>query len=51
MKTFPFAALVGQDNLKTALMVCAVNPGVGGLLIRGDKGTAKSNLQCTLSAH
>ncbi|PWT94700.1 MAG: magnesium chelatase [Candidatus Melainabacteria bacterium] len=42
MKTFPFAALVGQDNLKTALLVCAVNPGVGGLLIRGDKGTAKS---------
>ena len=42
MKIFPFAALVGQDNLKTALMVCAVNPSVGGVLIKGDKGTAKS---------
>jgi magnesium chelatase subunit D len=42
MKTFPFAALVGQDSLKAALLVCAVNPAVGGLLIRGDKGTAKS---------
>jgi magnesium chelatase subunit D len=42
MRIFPFAALVGQEKLKTALMVCAVNPAVGGVLIKGDKGTAKS---------
>jgi magnesium chelatase subunit D len=42
MKCYPFAALVGQEKLKQALMVCAVNPSVGGVLIRGDKGTAKS---------
>jgi magnesium chelatase subunit D len=42
MKVFPFAAIVGQEKLKLALMVCAVNQTVGGVLVRGDKGTAKS---------
>ena len=39
---FPFAAIVGQEALTSALLLCAVNPGVGGVLIRGDKGSAKS---------
>jgi len=39
---YPFAALVGQDKLKRALLLCAINPSIGGLLIRGEKGTAKS---------
>lgn len=39
---YPFAALVGQDSLKLALLLCAINPGIGGILIQGDKGTAKS---------
>ncbi|TDB39884.1 MAG: VWA domain-containing protein [Actinobacteria bacterium] len=40
--TFPFSAIVGQDVLKTALLINAVDPRVGGVLIRGQKGTAKS---------
>ncbi|MDR6197849.1 magnesium chelatase subunit D family protein [Siphonobacter sp. SORGH_AS_0500] len=39
---YPFAALVGQEPLKLALLLCAINPGIGGILIQGDKGTAKS---------
>lgn len=39
---FPFTAIVGQDQLKTALILNAVNPQIGGVLIRGQKGTGKS---------
>jgi Mg-chelatase subunit ChlI len=39
---YPFSALVGQPRLKRALVLNAINPRVGGVLIRGEKGTAKS---------
>jgi magnesium chelatase subunit D len=39
---FPFTALVGQERMKRALLLNAVNPRIGGVLIRGEKGTAKS---------
>ncbi|MEE9424669.1 MAG: putative cobaltochelatase [Methylococcales bacterium] len=39
---FPFSAIVEQSQLKTALLLCAIDPSLGGVLIRGDKGTAKS---------
>jgi len=39
---YPFVAFVGQDLLKLALLAIAVNPSIGGLLIRGEKGTGKS---------
>ncbi|MBW9141391.1 MAG: VWA domain-containing protein [Candidatus Aramenus sp.] len=38
----PFSAIIGQERLKKALMIVAVNPSVGGLLIMGPKGVAKS---------
>jgi magnesium chelatase subunit D len=38
----PFTALVGQESMKQALVLNAVNPAIGGVLIRGEKGTAKS---------
>ncbi|MGB8406061.1 MAG: AAA family ATPase, partial [Mycobacterium sp.] len=40
--SYPFSALVGQDRLRLALVLCAVRPDIGGVLIRGEKGTAKS---------
>ena len=39
---YPFTALVGQEPMKLALLVNAINPRLGGVLIRGEKGTAKS---------
>jgi magnesium chelatase subunit I len=40
--TFPFAAIVGQDEMCMALQVVAVDPTVGGVLVLGDRGTGKS---------
>ncbi|WP_329180089.1 putative cobaltochelatase [Streptomyces sp. NBC_01477] len=39
---YPFTALVGQEDLRLALVLNAVSPAVGGVLVRGEKGTAKS---------
>jgi magnesium chelatase subunit D len=39
---YPFSALVGQEAMQLALLLNAVNPAIGGVLIRGQKGTAKS---------
>ena len=41
-KIYPFSAIVGQEQMKTALILNVVNPRLGGVLIRGEKGTAKS---------
>lgn len=40
--TYPFVAIVGQDRMKTGLILTIVNPTLSGILIRGEKGTAKS---------
>jgi magnesium chelatase subunit I len=42
MSMYPFTAIVGQEAMKTALILHAIDPSIGGVLIRGHKGTAKS---------
>jgi Mg-chelatase subunit ChlI len=41
---YPFAAVAGQTRLKAALLACAVDPAIGGVLVRGEKGTGKTTL-------
>lgn len=46
---FPFVAVIGQEQLKMALLLNAVDPKIGGVLIRGDKGSGKSTLARALA--
>jgi Mg-chelatase subunit ChlI len=39
---YPFSAIVGQEKMKTALILNVINPKIGGVLLRGEKGTGKS---------
>ncbi len=47
---FPFSAIVGQDEMKLALMIAAVDPRVGGVLAFGDRGSGKSTAVRALAA-
>ncbi|MFC0389442.1 magnesium chelatase ATPase subunit I [Muricoccus vinaceus] len=47
---FPFSAIVGQDELRDALLLSAVDPGIGGVLALGDRGTGKSTAVRALAA-
>ena len=47
---YPFSALVGQEEMQLSLLLNAINPAIGGVLIRGEKGTAKSTAARGLAA-
>ncbi len=47
---YPFSAIAGSHDLKLALLVDAVSPAIGGVLVRGEKGTAKSTAVRGLAA-
>src|SRR3954452_1053668 len=47
---FPFSAIVGQAAMRRALVLAAIHPGLGGVLIRGSKGAAKSTAVRALAA-
>src|SRR6266571_5321080 len=50
MYIYPFSAIVGQEEMKLALILNAIQPAIGGVLIRGEKGTAKSTVVRALAA-
>lgn len=47
---FPFTAIVGQEELKLALQLCVIDPTIGGVLVMGHRGTAKSTAVRSLAA-
>jgi magnesium chelatase subunit I len=47
---FPFTAIVGQDDLKRALLLCVIDPSIGGVMVMGHRGTAKSTAVRSLAA-
>jgi len=49
-RIYPFSAIVGQEEMKKALLLNAINPRLSGVLIRGEKGTAKSTAVRALAA-
>ena len=44
MRTFPFSAVVGSEDMALALILSTISPEVGGVLVRGEKGTAKTTM-------
>ena len=48
--TFPFSAIVGQDEMKQAMVLTAIDPSIGGVLVFGDRGTGKSTAVRALAA-
>ncbi|WP_328702378.1 magnesium chelatase ATPase subunit I [Belnapia arida] len=49
-RAFPFSAIVGQEEMKLAILIAAIDPGIGGVLVFGDRGTGKSTAIRALAA-
>ena len=49
-QAFPFSAIVGQDDMKRAMILTAIDPKLGGVLVFGDRGTGKSTAVRALAA-
>src|SRR5258708_26567022 len=49
-QAYPFPSIVGQEQMKLALVLNAINPRIGGILVRGERGTAKSTAVRSLAA-
>ena len=49
-QAFPFSAIVGQDEMKLAILIAAIDPRIGGVLVFGDRGTGKSTAVRALAA-
>lgn len=47
---FPFSAIVGQEEMKLAMLVTTIDPSIGGVLVFGDRGTGKSTAVRALAA-
>ncbi|MDX2234018.1 MAG: magnesium chelatase ATPase subunit I [Hyphomonadaceae bacterium] len=47
---FPFSAIVGQEDMKLAMLIAAADPGIGGVMVFGDRGTGKSTAVRALAA-
>ena len=48
--SFSFSAIVGQDEMKLAILIAAIDPSIGGVLVFGDRGTGKSTAVRALAA-
>ena len=46
---YPFSAIVGQENMKLSMILAAIDPKIGGVLVFGDRGTGKSTAVRALS--
>ncbi|WP_229054488.1 magnesium chelatase subunit D family protein [Aeromicrobium sp. Leaf350] len=49
-RQYPFTAVVGSDDMALALVLATISPSIGGVLVRGEKGTAKSTMVRALAA-
>jgi magnesium chelatase subunit I len=49
-RAFPFSAIVGQDEMRRALLIAAIDPGIGGVMVFGDRGTGKTTAVRALAA-